>query len=252
MDEARTTIQELTWDSEQFGIRVGEIRADATSRSAVKRCLDTDAGAFDLVYVRCARADLLDAACLDAFNGQLADERATFSRRLDDLPPAFTPDATGEVRSVGTDEAAEDLVALAPQAAEHSRFRADERFPSAWTDDLYRAWMHNSLSRERADHVLAFFADEHARGFYTIRVQGETGNLELFAVDQPWRGKGIGRALLVAGLRFMEQRGLVRATVTTQHRNPACRLYRTCGYSLERSEAIFHLWPHARRPRLSS
>ncbi len=240
--EADTGVRELPWDSEQFGIRVGTIDLDT---AGALDALASDAGDFHLVYARTRRDDALDDETLTQWNGMLVDQRVTFERSVAGGDIA-SPPLPGQIRSLDANDVfTERALALAPQAARYSRFRADPRIPDAWTDALYRLWMQTSLSRERADDVLGYVEDDELCGFYTVRVvEGEgEGNLELFAVDAPMRGRGIGTALLAAGLRWMHAREITRATVTTQLGNPACTLYRACGYSEVEHEAIYHLWP---------
>ncbi len=233
----------LDWDREQFGIRVGTIDLDQAGAEDV---LAKDAEAYDLIYARSRSERVIGGELLETLHGALVDRRVTFARDVAELEVAGEP-PPGEVRSIGASDAySARAVELAPQAARYSRFRADPAFPAEWTDSLYRLWMQNSLSRERADDVLGYIEADRLLGFYTIRVAGEAANLELFAVDEPARGRGIGTTLLAAGLRWMKQRGLARATVTTQLENPACSLYRACGYSEVSRESIYHLWPRGR------
>ena len=238
-------VRELNWDSECFGIRVGELRIEGAPARTVQRALEASASGFDLVYLRGTNSEAMPDEVLRAFRGQHTDTRVTFELSPIEVPPSVAPQAKGEVRSVGCGEISDDLVALAQQAAEHSRFRQDERFRDAWVDKLYRIWIERSVARERADEVLVFADAGQLLGLYTIRTIDDTGILELFAVDRRQRGKGVGRALLVAGLEWMRDHRLARARVTTQLRNPVCRLYRELGYSLLRTEEIYHLWPRS-------
>ncbi|MDP6979288.1 MAG: GNAT family N-acetyltransferase [Myxococcota bacterium] len=238
--EARASVQELPWDSAQFGIGVGTIDLD---RAGAHEALANDAARFDLIYARTRSDGALDENACEQWNGALVDRRVTFARTVAGGDIA-APSLPGEIRSLGvTDPLTDRALELAPQAATYSRFRTDPRFPDAWTDALYRVWMQNSLSRERADDVLAYVEGDELHGLYTVRVVGDDANLELFAVDEPMRGRGIGRALLAAGLAWMRDHEIACATVTTQLENPACALYRACGYSEAEREAIYHLWP---------
>lgn len=242
-DEA--AIRELNWDSERFGIRVGELQVGNASASDVKGMLEVQSGNFDLIYVRGANHELMPAEVLKTFRGQHTDTRATFEMSPIVVPAPVTPRVRGQVRIIEPNEMSDDLVALALQAAEHSRFRNDERFSNAWVDKLYRLWIQRAVAHERSDEVLVFADEAKLLGLYTIRVLEGTGHLELFAVDHRQRGKGVGAALLVAGLAWMRDHQIACASVATQLRNPVCRLYRELGYSLAHTEEIYHLWPHS-------
>jgi ribosomal protein S18 acetylase RimI-like enzyme len=63
------------------------------------------------------------------------------------------------------------------------------------------------------------------------------GYLQRVAVDAARRRKGLGRALVVDGLRWMRRRGVGRAVVNTQLGNEAAlKLYLSLGFRLEATE----------------
>lgn len=234
---SRATIDELPWDSKLFGIRVGELDLD---RKGALDAIEEDARDFDLVYVRSEEERELSDEICTRFHGARVDSRVTFARPLEGAPRS----ESRHVRSIAEgDPASARAIEIAKQASTHSRFRTDPRFPSDWTDKLYRVWMENSLARARAEEVLGYFDGEELQGIYTVRVENSIATLELFAVDQPARGRGIGRVLLEAGLAWADAHGVAHASVTTQRQNPASVLYRACGYAPVQYEAIYHLWP---------
>ena len=234
-------VSELAWDCAQFGIRVGTLDLD---RPGSEEALETQAAGYDLVYAHSRRESALPEDVLARLNGVLADRRVSF-RRAVSKPAGSATALAGEIRSIGADDReANRLIELAPRAAEYSRFRSDPTFPGAWTEALYRAWMQNSLTRERADEVLAYLEAGRALGFYTVRTCDGVARLELFAVDPSARRRGIGSALLEAGLGWARERRIEQASVTTQRANPACALYRAFGYTEFEREAIYHLWPN--------
>lgn len=238
-------IEELPWDTEHFGVRVGELYVGRACADEVRATLDATAHQFELIYVRNANTDAMSQDVLQAFNGEQTDTRAVFERSSLELPKETTPAPAGGLRRAepGTNSSA--LRSLGRQVAEHSRFQNDSRMPPAWTSILYETWLASSIEREHADEVLVWWLDDEPVGLYTIKVAGDCGTLDLFAVDQAHRGKGIGAALTQAGLLWMQERGLSRASVTTQLNNPVCKLYRGFGYSLAETEDIYHLWPNA-------
>jgi GNAT superfamily N-acetyltransferase len=246
----------LSWDSELFGIRVAELRVAAATRSEVHQCLEEHAADFDLIYVRGAQPEIMNDEVLAAYGGTQADDRATFS--ISPIPPARrsqipvgasdseslrTERVEGRVESVAPGAASDEIIDLAIQSSTHSRFRRDPSFDDAWVDRLYRVWIERAVARERADEVLVFIHEDRAVGLYTLRVEADTGHLDLFAVDGSFRRKGVGGELLAAGFAWMRDHGVGRGAVATQLDNPVCRLYRAFGYSLDQTEAIYHLWP---------
>lgn len=249
MDElGALAIEELPWDTEHFGVRVGELRVGRASADEVRAVLEASAAQFELVYVRNANTNAMSQDVLETFNGEQTDTRAVFERSSLQLPKEGNPPPAGELRRAQPGSNSSALRSLARQVAEHSRFQNDTRFPPSWVSTLYETWLARSIEREHADEVLVWWLDDEPVGLYTIKVAGDCGTLDLFAVDEGQRGKGIGAALLRAGLLWMQERGLSRASVTTQLSNPVCKLYRGFGYSLAETEDIYHLWPNAEEP----
>ena len=239
------TLRDLAWDSDRFGIRVGELTVGRASAAAVRSALDGRARDFDLIYVRDANADVMSSELLSAWSGQHTDSRATFELAPLAILNAPRVGVAGKVRSGSPEDMSDDIAGLAFQAAAHWRFRNDERFREQWVRDMYRSWIEQALSREGAGDVLLFEQEAKILGLYTLQVKDDAGNLDLFAVDESVRGQGVGAALMVAAIEWMRDHSLVRATVTTQLDNPACRLYRRMGYRLAHTEEIYHLWPNA-------
>lgn len=57
--------------------------------------------------------------------------------------------------------------------------------------------------------------------------------IEELTVDTPFRGKGVGRALLTRAIEWAKAKGFPGVTLETQDNNvPACMLYERCGFVL--------------------
>lgn len=57
--------------------------------------------------------------------------------------------------------------------------------------------------------------------------------VEELTIDTPFRGKGVGRALLTHAIEWAKQQNLPGVTLETQDNNvPACMLYERCGFVL--------------------
>jgi ribosomal protein S18 acetylase RimI-like enzyme len=74
-------------------------------------------------------------------------------------------------------------------------------------------------------------------GYAVSGCSAAQGYIQRVAVDSGRRRRGLGRALVVDGLRWMRRRGVERAVVNTQLGNqPALNLYLSLGFRLEPTE----------------
>ena len=136
-----------------------------------------------------------------------------------------------------------DLLHLAWQSAERSRFKKDPRLPTQSWQDLYRIWMDKSLDGEMADAILVERDEQGVVGMITVSAQTGVGKIGLFAVDARARGWGLGRRLLDRASSWFATQGCHEATVVTQGDNEvALKSYRTCGYTIKEAVSVFHWW----------
>lgn len=137
----------------------------------------------------------------------------------------------------------EDLESMAYQSGSFSRFNLDPRL-SVKFKALYKEWITASLSRKLADEVfLAKDLKGNSVGFITLSMKHKTGNIGLIAVNEHFRGQGVGKFLMQEADDFFRKNQAHEATVVTQLDNiPACRLYEKMGYTIIKNESIFHYY----------
>jgi GNAT superfamily N-acetyltransferase len=67
---------------------------------------------------------------------------------------------------------------------------------------------------------------------YALEFDGPCGRLLGLVVDQPFRGRGIGRRLMEWTERWLKERGVAKLTLTSGHqRKEAHDFYRHLGYA---------------------
>jgi len=80
-------------------------------------------------------------------------------------------------------------------------------------------------------------------GMATVGAKDGRGFIGLFAVDADMRGKNVGVSLIYAAQDWTRRMGLRFAQVVTQGENiGACKLYKKCGYRIEKIEYFYHFW----------
>lgn len=106
-------------------------------------------------------------------------------------------------------------------------------FPPFWRLD--EAGLTEAMAATRSARFRVA-ADGRVLGYAISGRSGSRGYLQRLAVDPSAEGRGIGRALVVDGLRWMRQRGAGGVVVNTQVGNSrALELYQHLGFRLEPS-----------------
>jgi ribosomal protein S18 acetylase RimI-like enzyme len=103
---------------------------------------------------------------------------------------------------------------------------------------MYLAWIQRLLD---STYVAATGASVTA--YVSCAEENGQARICLFAVAEPFRGRGIGRQLVDQTMWWAAERGLQQLTVVTQGSNEAAlRLYQRNGFHIVRREVWFHWW----------
>jgi mycothiol synthase len=114
------------------------------------------------------------------------------------------------------------------------------------------AWTRDDLElREREgwfDPAGFFIAERHGAmaGFHWTKIHAPSGIGEVYVVgvDPGEQGTGLGRALTLAGLRYLRERGLPEAMLYVDEDNaPAIRMYSALGFSRFRTDTMYRRPP---------
>ena len=103
------------------------------------------------------------------------------------------------------------------------------------------------FGRARHDRALVAEADGEVVGAAWARIMHDYGHIDeetpslAIAVRTPWRGQGIGTALLEALLTLLRDRGYARASLSVQKANAAVRLCRRAGFDVWRENGEEHI-----------
>lgn len=171
-------------------------------------------------------------------------------RYMDTRVELFCEHPTSLIRRPFTRPATDDdipaLVGIARVSHRITRFYADPRLPDERCDDLYEAWIRNSYDgwAERVFVAEVGIAVGHTEpaGYVTVHVDGDTSSIGLIAVDERWRGKGIGDALVSHAQDWSVTQGM-SMSVVTQGRNVAAQhLFQKRGFRTRRTDLWFHKW----------
>jgi GNAT superfamily N-acetyltransferase len=242
----------LGWDSEHFGFPIGKV-AGATLTPDTAEAIDdwaSDQGIRCLYFL--ADADDADTARVAAGHGyRVVDIRITVRHSLKGLAElSSSSPETMTVRDANEGEL-DYLRRLAAQSHHGSRFYFDGGFPPERCDALYAAWVERGF-RDPDRTLSVAIVDGEPVGYQVLAPLGRerVGHGELAAVDERYRGRGVGVALHVVMLRSLAARGAVTHWGVLSLRNLASiRLHARLGFLTEKVEVWHHKWyggPHDR------
>ena len=226
----------LAWDSEFFGRRIAQLTGphlrDAEVQDIVVWCR---AERIECLYFLAASdcPETLSTAQRHGF--EWVDLRVTCERKSTGNPESQSIEPV-KVRP-HTEADLPSLAGIARGAHTDSRFFFDTRFDRERAAELYACWIRRAC---KDDHVLVAECSGQPVGYLSCTRTGEIG---LAGLAPDFQGRGIGRALLAAGLAWFAGQGIGDLRVVTQGRNVAAqRLYQSAGFRTRSVECWFHKW----------
>ena len=252
-------IKELTWDSELVKRKIGLLTIDAGNLSSLSKVLK-QAGKEGFQYVICKlksqNTEVIRALESEGF--YLTDIGATFGINTAEffarnknrvfvkspLPSSTSRRLTREgisqisdLIAAATEQDIPDLKKLVPSLFPESRFYNDPFYSKTEADNLYRAWIENSVNGREADIV--FYIPRI--GFITCKKTGKrSGKIVLIGIRKGMRGKGYGSALLFRAMEWFAGQGTDVVTVRTQLKNlQGINFYLSFGFFVKEYDLMF-------------
>jgi GNAT superfamily N-acetyltransferase len=143
-----------------------------------------------------------------------------------------------------TDAELPELLSLARQSHRSTRFYFDGGFPHERCDELYARWLERAL-REPHRTLLVGESGGRVLGYEAVappRPDGEW-TLDLIAVVEDQRGRGVGAALLRGSVAWASERGATGIVTALQARNvSSLATHERLGFRCARSQAWYHRW----------
>jgi len=232
----------LPWDSEFFDFKVARIINPMMSGDQLASTLDM----LRKIKIRLAywpaNAVIKDTdKTLLRYGGKLVATNLTY---VAELAKSTSPYADNQVSEYNDSLDREAFIDLAVESGKYSRFNRDANIPKKKFIELYRIWAKKSISRERAKKILVIReATGELAGFITLSGDLDTGRIGLIAVDEQFRNRKYGTALVSSANSWFTQKGYKRSAVITQEDNvAACAVYEKCGYAAEATSHYYHFW----------
>jgi ribosomal protein S18 acetylase RimI-like enzyme len=125
------------------------------------------------------------------------------------------------------------VVDVANHSFTADRFHKDSRISKSLADRIKIEWLESNLLKCRETVTFVYISpfDKKVLGFNSLLINKDSIAIDLIAVSTEFRRKGVGTALINAGKKLAQDRGL-RLTVGTQKDNLANSLYLKNGFIL--------------------
>lgn len=204
----------LTWDSEFFGRKMGVVTGPLSRASVAQAITIATSEAYEYLVCRPSVDDAAAIHALERGGFYLTDVGVTWSSpakayldRADVIPSSIRAATPADVPM---------LSAAAQTLFHNSRFYHDPFFSVDDANRLHAAWLANSVSGQAADAVLI----DPDIGFVTCKLTKDgCGEVGLIGVWAGSRGRGAGRNLMTAAVRWFADRGIATIRVKTQVKN---------------------------------
>ncbi len=229
-------IEKLAWDSSFFNINIGKVNPGCFSAAAFFQEINP----FQLIYI----FEFPDSALIpeiEKYCPAPIDIKVNYSKAI-----SISDTIDEHILEYPFDVANDALISLGTQSGLYSRFKTDPHFPPGSYEKLYTEWVVKSADRTLADLILTYKTDtDTIAGFITVALRGEAAHIGLIAVDETFRGKGIGKKLLQAAEYHACKHNFRQLSVSTQKANTtASYLYEQFGFVVEEEINVYHYWNH--------
>lgn len=233
----RPQLEDVQWDSDFFGYKVGKVAVTTDNELEVQRLL-TENNSYRLIYVFADRALELPKSV-----AKLVDRKVTMhqpiSKHILDIRSGLQITAFDLEK-----DSYQELEQLALLSGLFSRFKTDENFTNNEYNRLYSEWIHNSVFKKSAFEILVAKMDDKITGFITLEKKTDTlSAIGLIAVAPQAQGQGIGFALIQEAKKRSSTHSFTEIQVVTQADNsPAFHLYQKADFNKTEMKYIYHHW----------
>ena len=233
----------LEWDSDFFRFKVAKIIPEDLKMQQLEKIIYLlKKDNYRLLYWQANPHNEENIQGAGKFNGVLSDIKTTFLLSLEDYT-SENSDYPINIHEYDLPQPNNQLINLALQSGEYSRFKTDKNFPSGSFEKLYIEWIRKSVEKILADTVLIYKSEDIICGMITLFIKGTTGNIGLIGVDKKYHGRNIGKELMSATKIYFKNKNCTSIEVVTQERNNiACNFYINNGFTKFKITNFYHFW----------
>ena len=227
----------LKWDSNFFNFGVAGVTGEFDEKAIAGILESLKLLKIRLVYYFSNSLINWNTLFKNTYEIQYVNEKVRFVKNLDN--------SKNEVDSqiINCSQLHPDLVSLAIESGNFSRFRIDNKISKKKFEELYTLWIKNSLNKKIADEVFIINGEDIIKGLMSISLSSGDGIIGLAAVNSNFRGQKLGTKLLIAVEEYCKSHNINKLYVSSQAENIiACKFYESHGFLRDNEEYVYHIW----------
>ena len=236
----KTSINELKWDSDFFGYKVGKLYTD-------KNVLidKNDIKDYRLVYIFDEENNTKKINFFKKLGAKLVDIKTELEMRIEQKTEIKSNlDKNYKMVVLNKSDFDKDTISLSIEAGKFSRFKKDSKFKKNEFKKLYTKWIENSLKKIDCMEVIGIKHNNITIGMVSLKkISDEELSISLIAVNEHYQNQGLGTALVSQVVELCKLKGFKVLSVTTQGDNVnALKFYQKLNFVIRKKERIYHLW----------
>lgn len=217
-------IEELKWDSEHFGKKIGSFQLSSEFVENIN-CED-----YDILISKIDATQKKIIFNLEELGFRLMDTLVTFSIKNIKLKE------NTENVIIGSEVDLPNVVKIAEKSYRLGHFHSNFEIDSQKADKLYGEWVKNRFFQ--GEKLYIYKEQEIIKGFLLVKERETEATIDLISVEENFRGEKIGKKLIQ---NFFNQNLYKKSYVGTQVTNMgAIKLYESMGYKIEKFTHVFH------------
>jgi GNAT superfamily N-acetyltransferase len=233
----------LDWDSNFFGTSIGRIYANGLTEEGLKKGLESAKQEnTKFVELFCDASDHKSIYSSESLGLHLADLRITLKKNLEE--------------DIKEDRAHKDLIFKKADRADinrlktmskglflYSRYYRYKKFDKNNIDLMFQIWIEKSVPGEFDDEVYCLYNEMDILAFCSLKYEGNSAAVGLFAVNRAYQGKGLGSLILKRVFHLLYKRRITEVSVITQGKNSeAMHLYQKNGFRVAVITLCYYKW----------
>lgn len=231
-------IEKLKWDTDFFGVNSAKvILNNSIDEQDIKEILKKlEDNNYEFVTINNIKNnDNNNYFLKDISNIFLADVNIQFEKRVEEKN-----EIDNNVSVHNNFEYNQEILQISQKSFIYSRFMNDLNLKNA--SDVYVEWAKNSFNKDNK-YFCTYKIENKVIGYLLFSIKDTSLTIELIAVDNNHKGKGIGKKLINKVEEFAYSNNITNMKVGTQLNNIyAQNFYINNGFRHISNNSIYHLW----------